>query len=295
MHSKIPINAFLSLILAMLIWGSSFIALKATLNDTRPYTVIFLRMFFASLFFILFIKKFLQYKFTKRDIKLLLLLSLFEPSLYFMFEVNALRFTSASQAGIIASTMPIITAIFAGILLKELITRKLILGSLLSMIGVVILSTNANTTSHATNPLLGNLLELGAMTCGAAYTIIAKKLSSKFSALFITASQAFIGSVFFLPFFLYEYIQYGFHSSYSSMLWIVYLGIVVTLGGYGLYNFALSKIDASRAAIFINLIPIFSVILGYLVLQEKLNSIQILASLLIIIGVIMSEYKRKYI
>ena len=293
MHSKIPLTAFLSLILAMLIWGSSFVALKAALNDTQPYTIMFLRMFIASLCFILFIKSFLKYKFTRKDIKLILLLSLFEPALYFIFEVNALRFTSASQAGVITSTMPIITAIFAGILLKELITKKLILGSLLSMIGVIILSTNANTTSHATNPLLGNMLELGAMVCAAGYTIVSKHLSSKFSALFITASQSFLGALFFLPFFLYEYSQYGFHTSYSSILWILYLGVIVTLGGYGLYNFSLTKIDASRAAVFINLIPIFSVILAYLLLGELLNTIQIFASIIILTGVIIAEYRKR--
>ena len=293
MHSKIPLTAFLSLLLAMLIWGSSFIALKSTLIDTQPYTIIFLRMIIASLCFVAFIKSFLKYKFTKSDIKLLLLLSLFEPALYFIFEVNALQYTSASQAGVITSTMPIITAIFAGILLKELITKKLILGSILSMIGVIILSTNANNTSHAANPLLGNMLELGAMVCGAGYTIVAKHLGSKFSALFITASQSFLGAIFFLPFFLYEYSHYGFHTSFSSILWILYLGIVVTLGGYGLYNFALTKIDASRAAVFINLIPIFSVTLGYFLLGERLNTIQIFASFVILIGVIIAENQKK--
>lgn len=293
MHPKIPLIPFLSLLLVMLIWGSSFIALKATLVDTKPYTVIFLRMLTASLCFVFFIKGFLRYKFSKQDIKLLILLSLFEPAFYFIFEVNALRFTSASQAGVIASIMPIITAIFAGILLKELITRRLILGSILSMIGVIILSTYANATTHASNPILGNLLELGAMVCAAGYTIVAKHLSSKFSALFITASQSFIGALFFLPFFLYEYTQYGFHTSTDSMLWILYLGVVVTLGGYGLYNFALTKIDASRAAVFINLIPIFSVILGYLLLNERLNTIQIFASIIILTGVIIAEYQKR--
>ncbi len=293
MHSKIPVSAFISLLFAMLIWGSSFIALKATLIDTQPYTIIFLRMLIASLCFVFFIKSFLKYRFTKKDVKLLLLLSLFEPGLYFIFEVNALRFTSASQAGIITSTMPIITAIFAGIILKELITNRLIFGSILSMIGVIILSISAEASSHANNPLLGNLLELGAMVCAAGYTIIAKYLSAKYSALFITASQSFIGAIFFLPFFLYEYSIYGLHLSFNSILWILYLGVIVTLGGYGLYNLALTKIDASRAAIFINLIPIFAVILGFLLLNERLNTIQIYASIIILIGVVFAEYQKK--
>jgi len=293
MNSKTPLIATVSLILAMLIWGSSFIALKDALVDTKPYTIIFFRMFSASLLFLLFLKQFLQYKLTKKDIKYLLLLSLFEPALYFLFEVNALRFTSASQAGVISSIMPLITALLAGVILKELITAKVILGSIISMFGVIILSVSAETTQSAQNPLLGNLLELGAMTCGAGYTIVAKHLSKKFSALFITASQSFLGALFFFPFFLYEISQYPFTTSVNSMLWILYLGIVVTLGGYGLYNFALTKIDASKAAVFVNLIPIFSVLLGYIILKETLTTVQIFAAFLIIFGVAVSQYKYK--
>lgn len=292
MHAKTPFIASISLLLAMLIWGSSFIALKAALIDTQPYTIIFLRMLIASLIFILFLKRFFRYKLNRQDIQYLLLLSLFEPALYFILEVNALRFTSASQAGIVTSTMPLITAILAGLILKELITKKVVVGSLLSMVGVVVLSLSAESSQSASNPLLGNLLELGAMVCAAGYTIVAKHLSSKFSALYITASQAFLGALFFLPFFLYEIEKHSLNISTVSILWILYLGIIVTLGGYGLYNFALTKIDASRAAVFINLIPIFAVVLGYLILNEKLTILQFFAAILIVVGVALSQYRK---
>jgi len=292
MHAKTPFIASISLLLAMLIWGSSFIALKAALIDTQPYTIIFLRMLIASLIFILFLKRFFRYKLNRQDIQYLLLLSLFEPALYFILEVNALRFTSASQAGIVTSTMPLITAILAGLILKELITKKVVVGSLLSMVGVVVLSLSAESSQSASNPLLGNLLELGAMVCAAGYTIVAKHLSSKFSALYITASQAFLGALFFLPFFLYEIEKHSLNISTVSILWILYLGIIVTLGGYGLYNFALTKIDASRAAVFINLIPIFAVVLGYLILNEKLTMLQFFAAILIVVGVALSQYRK---
>lgn len=292
MHAKTPFIASISLLLAMLIWGSSFIALKAALIDTQPYTIIFLRMLIASMLFILFLKRFFRYKLNRQDIQYLLLLSLFEPALYFILEVNALRFTSASQAGIVTSTMPLITAILAGLILKELITKKVVVGSLLSMVGVVVLSLSAESSQSASNPLLGNLLELGAMVCAAGYTIVAKHLSSKFSALYITASQAFLGALFFLPFFLYEIEKHSLNISTVSILWILYLGIIVTLGGYGLYNFALTKIDASRAAVFINLIPIFAVVLGYLILNEKLTILQFFAAILIVVGVALSQYRK---
>ncbi|WP_417332359.1 DMT family transporter [Halarcobacter sp.] len=278
-----------SIIFAMFIWGSSFIALKAAMVDLGEYTVIFIRMAAASLCFIFFIKRFLKYDFTKRDIQLILLLGFFEPCLYFVFEAKALLYTSASQAGMITSLMPLMTAMAAGYFLKEIISRQLLFGSVIAMIGVVWLSVQATTTESAPNPMLGNFLEFCAMACATGYTLVARYLSEKFSALFITAIQAFIGFVFFLPFFIFEVSTKEMTFSVEAVSWSIYLGIVVTLLGYGLFNFALTKIEASRAAMFVNLIPIFTLILAFLILGEKLTTTELVASATILFGVIISQ------
>ena len=279
----------LSLIFAMFIWASSFIALKAAMEDLGPFTVIFLRMFIASLCFVYFIKSFLKYKFSKKDIKFILLLALFEPCLYFIFESKALQLTSASQAGMITSLMPIITAMAAGYFLKEIITKQLILGSLIAMSGAIWLSLQGATTLSSPNPLLGNFLEFLAMICGAGYTITARYLSDNYSALFITAIQAFIGVIFFAPLFVYEYFTIPLNITMNSFLWVFYLGVVVTLAGYGLYNYALTKIKASKAAVFVYLIPVFTLILAYFVLDEKLSISEFIACFVILFGVFISE------
>jgi drug/metabolite transporter (DMT)-like permease len=279
----------LSLIFAMFIWASSFIALKAAMEDLGPFTVIFLRMLIASLCFVYFIKSFLKYDFSKNDIKYILLLALFEPCLYFIFESKALQFTSASQAGMITSLMPIITAMAAGYFLKEIITKQLIFGSLIAMCGAIWLSLQGASSISSPNPLLGNFLELLAMFCGAGYTITARYLSDKYSALFITAIQAFIGVIFFTPLFIYEYFTIPLNITMNSFLWVIYLGVVVTLAGYGLYNYALTKIQASKAAVFVYLIPVFTLILAYFVLNEKLSISEFVACFVILIGVFISE------
>ena len=279
----------LSLIFAMFIWASSFIALKAAMEDLGPFTVIFLRMIIASLCFVYFIKSFMKYKFSKKDLKFILLLALFEPCLYFIFESKALQLTSASQAGMITSLMPIITAMAAGYFLKEIISKQLILGSLIAMSGAIWLSLQGATTISSPNPLLGNFLELLAMICGAGYTITARYLSDKYSALFITAIQAFIGAIFFTPLFVYEYFTIPLNITMNSFLWVLYLGVVVTLAGYGLYNYALTKIQASKAAMFVYLIPVFTLILAYFILDEKLSVLEFIACIVILFGVFISE------
>ncbi|WP_320035055.1 DMT family transporter [Halarcobacter sp.] len=278
------------LTIAMFIWGSSFIALKIAMIDLGPFTVIFLRMVIASMCFLYFIKDFLKFNFTKKNIQLLLLLAFFEPCLYFIFEAKALQNTTASQAGMITSLMPIIAGIAAGYFLKEKITRRLIIGSIIALSGAILLSSQATASEAAPNPILGNFYELLAMVCGAGYTIVARYLSKEFSALFITAFQVFVGTIFFLPFFVFEYTQLELNFTFNSVASLFYLGIVVTLGGYGLYNYALTKIEASKAAVFIYLIPIFTLILANLILNEVISFVEIIASAIILAGVFISEF-----
>lgn len=285
------IIGILALIFAMLVWASSFIALKASMQDLGEYTVIFFRMFVASLCFIYFIKSFLKYDFSKRDLKFILLLAIFEPCLYFIFEAKALIYTSASQAGVMTSFMPIMTAMAAGYFLKEIISKQLIFGTVLTLSGAIWLSLQATATISSPNPMLGNFYEFLAMVCGTGYTIVTRYLVDKYSALFITAIQSFIGAMFFFPFFLYEYFNQELIFTTSSTLWIIYLGVFVTLGGYGLYNFALTKISASKSAMFINLIPVFTLLLAYIILGEVLTNIEFMASSLVILGVVVSQIR----
>lgn len=274
---------------AMMVWASSFIALKSSIGPIGPMSVIFLRMFIASLCFLYFIKQFLKLKFTKDDIKYIALMVFFEPCLYFIFEAKALQYTTAGQAGMITSMMPLITAIGAGIILKEVITTRLLVGSFLAVSGAVWLSLSASSGESASNPLLGNTLEFLAMICGAGYAISIRHLSAKFSAIFLTAIQAFVGVVFFLPFAIWEYFNISMNVTLEALAWVVYLGVFVTLGGYGMFNYALSRIEASKASVYVNLIPVFTVILAFLILGERLQLIEVIASAVILSGVFISQ------
>jgi len=295
MKKDFSVVGIFALVFAMFIWASSFIALKTAISDLEPYTVIFLRMFTASLCFLYFIKGFMKYSFSKNDIKYIILLAFFEPCLYFIFEAKAIALTTASQVGMITSLMPVITAMAAGYFLKEIISKQLIIGSLIALCGAVWLSLQAVSSVNAPNPMLGNFYELLAMVCGAGYTIVARYLSDKYSALFITAIQVFIGAIFFFPFFIYEYNTSDLNFTTNAILCVFYLGVVVTLGGYGLYNYALTKIEASKAAVFIYLIPVFTLILAYLILNEKLTLVELIASFTILFGVFISEAPLKKI
>jgi len=286
---KIDLFGMMLLLIAMITWASSFIALKSAIGPLGPMTVVFGRMLVSSLCFVYFIKGFFKLEFTKKDIKYILLMTAFEPCLYFIFEAKALQYTTASQAGMITSMMPLMTAIGAGIALKEVITKKVLIGSFIAVLGAIWLSLSAQSSEHASNPLLGNFLEFLAMICGAWYAIAIRYLTQRFSALFLTAVQGFVGTIFFFPLAIWEYNTISMNFTSEALLWVLYLGVVVTIGGYGMFNLALSRIEASRASVFVNLIPVFTVILAYLFLGEVLKPTEIIASVVILCGVAISQ------
>ena len=139
--------AFIALLCAVLIWSSSFIATKYALNSMQPMAIMLGRMVFASIGFAFLYKFYKGLVFTKKDIFLLLLLALLEPCFYFLFEVKALVYTSASQAGVITATMPLLTAILAGLILKEHISKQVIIGSLIAFLGAGWLSFGSDAHS----------------------------------------------------------------------------------------------------------------------------------------------------
>ncbi len=279
----------LSLILASVLWASSFVALKIAFRSYHPMQVIFGRMFIASLCLLVFYPSFLKLNWRKKDIKYMLLMAICEPCLYFLFEAKALELTSASQAGMITAMFPLLVAILAWALLRERISKQTISGFFLAIIGAGWLSIGATADTHAPNPLIGNLCEFVAMVCAAGYTIALKHLTSNYPPLFLTAFQAFIGSLFFFPFLLMPGV--GFPQLWEPLpaFAIIYLGTFVTLGGYGCFNFGVSRVPASQAAGFVNLIPVFGVMLGLLILDEQLSLSQWFACALVFAGVWVSS------
>uniref|UniRef100_UPI0040579B9F DMT family transporter n=1 Tax=Candidatus Electrothrix sp. TaxID=2170559 RepID=UPI0040579B9F len=278
---------------ADMFWASSFVALKIAFHGYHPMQVIFGRMFLASLCFLPFIPTFRKLVWRKQDLKYLLIMAISEPCLYFTFEAKALELTSASQAGMITAIMPLLVAILAWAWLKERVSRQTLIGFSLAILGACWLSLASESSSNAPNPLLGNFYEFMAMVCAAGYTVSLKHLSNNYPALFLTAIQAFLGSLFFFPFLLLPEIGFPGHWQAIPALAVIYLGTFVTFVAYGCYNYSVSNIPASQAAGYLNLIPVFSVILGMLILDDRLNFAQWLACGLVFCGVWLSSQRKK--
>ena len=276
------------LLVAMALWGSSFIALKIAFAELSPMWVICGRMVLGSLVFIAAWRWRGKIEYRRGDWKYLAGLAVCGPCL---FEAMALQNTSASQAGMITALMPLLVAVGAFIFLRERITRMSLAGFLVAVGGAIWLSVAGTADEHAPNPLLGNFFEFLAMLCAMGYTLLLKHLSQRYSAFVMTAMQAFVGAPFFL---LLALTMEPVPASISAqgLAAVVYLGVIVTVGASGLFNFAVGRLRASQASAFINLIPLFTLLIAVLMLGETLNAEQIVAAVVVFAGVALSQWQR---
>jgi len=292
-HSRIiKLLPIIALLLAMVLWASSFIALKIAFLEYDPMAVIFGRMFVATLCFLVFGKRlYRSLHYRAGDYKLILFMAFCEPCLYFIFEAMAIENTTAAQAGMMTAMLPILVMAAASILLKEEVGWKSWFGGLVAVFGVCWLTFESTPTADAPNPVLGNFYEFLAMVCATGYIIALKNLTSRYSPFFLTAVQAVVGCIFFFPFLFLPGVNIPAHLDVSSALAVVYLGAVVTLGAYGLYNYAIKLIPASQATLYVNLIPVFTAIMSWMILDETFTAAQCMAALVVMTGVYISQIK----
>ena len=287
--SSSQILPIICLFLAMFLWASSFIALKLAFIDYHPMVVIAGRMLVASIAFLFIWPRFRHIRIRHQDLKLMGFMALCEPCLYFIFEALALKNTSASQASMITTMLPLMVAVSSGFFLAEKFSIQKVTGLGLAMIGALGLSIGGEISEQAPAPLLGNFYEFIAMICATAYTIAIKKLTSRYSPLFLTAVQAWVGALFFLPMLLLPDIPFPKTFILLPTASIIYLGLAVTIVAYGSYNYALSAMDAGKASIYINLIPLFTMLLGWIIFKESFTVFQYCAGFVIFFGVGLSQ------
>lgn len=279
-----------AILTAVLLWGSSFSAMRIVLNDLDPLAAIFLRLLLATLCILPFAGKLIPKSFQKGDWKILGAMVLFQPCLYFLFESRALIYTTSSQAGIVSACLPLMVAVAAWIFLSEAMDAKIIIGLVLSITGVALLTVFQVRGVTAPNPALGNLLELMAMVSACGYMILVKQLSSRYNTWTLTAMQVAGGTLFFLPGILPLLSADPGIWRMKLILLLLFLGPCVSLGAFGLYNYGIRTVSVSRASICINLIPVIAIILGWIFLGETLNLKQGIAAGIVIFGVVLSNH-----
>ncbi|WP_028393242.1 DMT family transporter [Bacillus cihuensis] len=286
------LKAYSWLIVCVVVWGSNFVFGKILVQDFSPTMLTMLRLLFIVLVLIglsLFKKAFIRV--NRADLIWLFVLGVIGVFINQWSFFVGLQTADPTTSALILATTPILTSFLAAIFLKERLTIRMLMGSILAIIGIFFVVTKGNlSTIHIDNGLLWIVVT---MITFAIMIIMTRVLSQRVDPLTITLYSNLVGFIISIPFAfsLDDPIQISFEISD----WALLIGTAVIVHGIAtlIWNNNIRHVDASKASILSNLEPFVAMVTGFILLSKPITSVELLGSLFIVGGVVLSTYQRK--
>ncbi|MGQ3543155.1 DMT family transporter [Bacillus cereus] len=293
---KHTILGAICLSLAASIWGGMYVVSKYVLDFIPPLTLVWLRFIiaFVVLYGILKLAEKKQKKkvtIRKKDWLLFAWIGFIGYFISITCQFIGTKLSDAHTGSLVTSATPAFMVIFAALILKEKLTARRLLSTIIATIGVIIvIGWDIEIGSY----FIGTIILVGAAITWALLSIYVKIASIQFSSLVITTYAIFFSLFFITPFMIWELqaASIGTVNTYV-ILGVLYLGIVSTAGAFFLWNKGLELLDASIGSLFFFFQPIVGSLLGWLLLNETLNSNFFIGGILIICSVLITTFEKK--
>ena len=264
------------------IWGLTFLSTKVAVASLSPMMLALLRFVVATIFMppIAWLSH-VTLKVRPRDIPLLAASGFIGITLYFFFENNGILRLSASESSIIIGTIPVLTLMVDMVFYRRRLSKSVVAGILLSFLGVALIVARSEAAKASPG---GYLYMIGAAATWVIYTFMTKPLGGRYPLLAITFWQISFGMLGCIPFAAAEGMRLG-PITASLVLNVLFLGVLASALGYWLYVIVLDRLGASRSSVFINLIPVVSIVAAFFILGERLAPLQLAGGAVAIAGV----------
>jgi len=285
-----PLVSYLLLSLSALLWSGNFVISRAVAATIPPVGLLFWRWMVALVLLLPIVLPRLkrQWPLIRNNLKLFPLFGLFGVTLFNLLIYSAMHTTTAINAALVNSAIPILIILFSRIFYGKGISSRQWIGIFLSLGGVllIILRGNPATIVNLTFTV-GDLLVLGAAASWALYSVALRYYPEGLDPLVFLFCIAFCGLLFILPLYLGE-IASGklVPMSVASLATISYVGVFASVVAFIAWNSGIRSVGAQVGGQFIHLMPVFSTILAVLFLKERLQGYHLLGILLIIIGIL---------
>jgi drug/metabolite transporter (DMT)-like permease len=289
-------KAYLMLVLATLFWAGNFIVGKAAfVEDIPPMSLVFFRWLLVWIILLPFTyKEIIKYKeIIFKNLPLLFFLALTSVGLFNSFTYLALVHTQVINASLFNTAIPAMIILLCFIFKIEKTNRFQIMGLILSVLGILSIITKLDFNILLTlNFNKGDIIMIGGVVTWGLYSSFLKKKKFTLPLLTLVHILCTFGLLFILPQFLFEIsqgkiIKFDINLSYI----LIYLALFPSIGSYYCWAGAVSIIGANRAGIFLSLIPLFSTILAMFFFNENFYFFHFIGSVLIVLGLILSNKK----
>ena len=286
----------LLLILATILWGGNFVIGRAVTGDIPPITLAFLRWCTA---FIVFLP--IAYSRTKKEWSMLkahwpivLVLAFTGVASFNTLLYIGVHYTTSINASLMNSSTPIIIYILSFIFLKERLTKSQLIGTGVSLLGVLFIISGGSVDSLLAFTFnKGDLTVLVAVFCWSVYSLLIKQYAGRlpgYSTFLVTIA---LGALMLAPFTAYELAttDMAINWSFSTVCAILYVGIIASIVAFLSWNTGVVALGANKASIYINFIPVFAAVFAILFLDEQLQFTQFIGGLAVICGVLITNKK----
>ena len=300
--------AIVALVASMIIWSVSGIAIKHALLVLPPFTMIVLR-FVPSVLLMLVIglicrnsPLFGLQKIDWKDLPLFLIAGFCQPFLYYMLETFTYdALDSPTIAETLLSTSPLLSPIFAAVLLRERVTRNNIIGIIVSTLGVFIL-TLVGSKNYSIGNYWGIALAFAAVSAAVIDSVMMRKVPERYTSLSFIFYAQLISLFFFIPIWWIKegpetILDFRFKiydlDMQIALGCVAYLTVFASVIAFILFCSALRKVGVTQANAFNNIRPVFTALWMILFFGEHLPAAKWIGIVLIIFGLFVCQKKEK--
>lgn len=282
---------YIALIIAHIIWGANFVVAKITLTEFPPMSLAFLRFAFAILFLAPFFfaeKK--KVKIKKEDLPSLIAIGVLIITLNITFFFEGIKRTTAISASTLVLTVPMLSVLLGGLLLKEKIYKINLLGIAVGFLGALVIVgiPQLITGNFSSTEILGNFLIILASISWVLGSVLSKPILSKYPSMVVTGIAFLTGTVTFLIPAVSEYAKNPLWISQITILGtlgLIYMILLSSISAYFLFEWGLSKTNVIVANLFHYIEPFIAATLAILILEESISYEFLIGAVLIAVGV----------
>lgn len=282
-------HPYLLLTLTTLFWSGNMVVGRAVRGDVPPFALAFWRWVIALVLTLPLALPHLrtQWPNLKSHWRSVVLLGLLGVGGYNTLAYIALQYTGATNAVLLNSFIPIATIALSWAFLKKHLRGAEWLGVLISLIGVTAIVSRGDLATLAGLTLnIGDLWMLLAVLVWALYTIGLQWRPTGVHPMLMLAAFITVGLLALAPAYIWE-VASGrtVHATPGALAGIVYTGTLPSFVGYIFYNRAVGDVGASKASLFIHLMPVFGTLLSALFLGEQPRYYHLVGIALIFSGI----------
>ena len=274
----------------MIFWSFSYIWFKQANKTFNPVTIVFIRLLFSVILLTIFLIVTKNYmKIKNGDLKLFMTLAMFEPFFYFLGESFGLTYVSATLGSVLISTIPVFATIGAWVIFKERLKAINYAGIICSFIGVLVFIFNSDGGISFNIRGLGLLML--AVLSAVGYSLTLNRLVGTYTPIYIVNVQNLIGAILFLPLFLVLDFKHftSIYLTFDMFKPVIKLSLFASCGAFILFTYSVKNMGITKANVFSNSIPVFTAILSFILLGERLTIQNMVGMAIVIAGLFMSQ------